>query len=100
MLFEDNDEGRRMFENCTLKGKKVVNAIIEWSDKDVWEFIRTYNIPYCKLYDEGWKRIGCLMCPSAGKHRIVEKNRYPKITANFIKAFEKLYEKNKDREAY
>ena len=98
--FEDNEDGRMMFENCIKRGKRIVNAIIEWTDKDVWDFIRYYNIPYCKLYDEGWKRIGCLMCPMAGKHRVVEKNRYPKMTANFIKAFIKLYEKNKDREAY
>lgn len=98
LSFEDNEDGRRLFENCIKRGKRIVNPIIEWTDNDVWDFIKLRGMPYCKLYDEGWKRIGCLMCPMAGKHRIVEKNRYPKIAKNFIRAFDKLYEKHKHKE--
>ena len=32
-------------------------------DEDVWEFIHAYNIPYCKLYDTGCTRLGCVGCP-------------------------------------
>jgi phosphoadenosine phosphosulfate reductase len=35
MLFNDNDEGRRMFETCIKKGKRIVNPIIDWEDSDV-----------------------------------------------------------------
>jgi len=87
---------RRMVESCYKhSNKKYLNVIIDWEDADVWEFIRQEKMPYCKLYDEGWKRIGCLLCPMAGKHRQVEADRYPNYTKAFINAFEKLYEKRK-----
>ena len=31
-----------------------------WTDEDIWEYIRTKNIPYCKIYDTGIKRTGCV----------------------------------------
>ena len=90
--------GRRMVEACYKgkgKGKRYLNIIFGWSKTDVWDFIHKYNIPYCKLYDQGFDRIGCLMCPMAGKHRQIEAKRYPRYVRNFIKAFEKMYEKKK-----
>jgi len=84
------------YKNAYIKkGKMVLNPIIDWMERDVWEFIKKRNLNYCKLYDEGWKRIGCLFCPMAGKHRIEEVKLYPKYVELFIKAFEKLYENKK-----
>lgn len=47
-------------------GGYCVNPILYWSDEDVWQFIADQNLPYCSLYDEGWKRLGCIGCPLAG----------------------------------
>ena len=41
--------------------------IVYWTDEDVWEFIRSRNLPYCELYDQGFKRLGCIGCPMAGQ---------------------------------
>ena len=72
--------------------KKYINPIIGWSDDEVWEFIRGRELPYCKLYDEGFKRIGCMMCPYAPKaQRMMEATRNPGYVKNYIKAFEKLH---------
>ncbi|KAK2139754.1 hypothetical protein LSH36_1633g00004 [Paralvinella palmiformis] len=30
-----------------------INPILDWSYKDVWTFIITFNIPYYSLYDRG-----------------------------------------------
>ena len=88
-----NRSKRKMTEQCLKgNGKSFMNVIIDWTDEDVWDFIYKYKIPYCKLYDEGWKRIGCLMCPMAtNKHKQVERARYPAFTAAYIKSFERLY---------
>ena len=33
-----------------------------WTDKDIWEYIHKYNLDYCKLYDMGYRRTGCMYC--------------------------------------
>lgn len=84
---------RRAVEFCFRDSTKLyINPILHWSDDDVWEFIKERGLPYCKLYDEGWKRIGCLFCPMAGKRRMAEAERYPNYVKLFIRHFEKLYE--------
>lgn len=92
-----NRARRSMVEGCYKSPtRRFIHPIIDWNDNDVWQFIREYSIPYCKLYDEGWERIGCLLCPFAkARHRKLETELYPRITRNFIKAFEKLYDKKK-----
>jgi len=90
--------GRRMVESCYKDGTKTfLNIIIDWEDDDVWEFIHKYNLPYCSLYDIGWKRIGCLFCPMRSRYsRMREIKKYPRYTKTFIKSFCKLYKNRKD----
>lgn len=90
MLLNDNEEDRQMFENCQLKGKRVINPIIDWTDEDVWEYIRSRNIEYCKLYDEGFKRLGCIGCPMANMNRIHAFERYPKFKQAYIRAISRF----------
>lgn len=33
-----------------------------WLESDVWEYIKKYDIPYCKIYDMGVNRTGCIFC--------------------------------------
>lgn len=87
----DNAESRNAMELCYRTRETLINPIIEWDNEDVWEFIHKYNIPYCKLYDEGYKRLGCIGCPmGTTKHRLKEFERYPKIKRQYIKAFDKM----------
>lgn len=87
--FHTDDEG---LEHRCLNGKDkiIVNPIIDWSDNDVWSFIRNYlNIPYCKLYDEGFHRLGCLLCPMASaKRKREELQRYPNIKNAYLRVIE------------
>mgnify|MGYP001615522170 FL=1 len=93
-----NRSKRKMVEFCDTKGKRMLNPIIDWTEDEVWSFIRSNNIPYCKLYDEGAKRIGCVFCPQAYfKRRLDEARRYPRFVTAFIKYFNKLYENRKSR---
>ena len=90
VLVNDNEESRRMIESCYKRTKTVINPIIEWTDQDVWEFIREENVPYCSLYDEGFKRLGCIGCPMADKQRLKEFARWPKYKQMYLRAIKKM----------
>lgn len=88
-LFSDNDEGRRLFENCQLKGKRVVNPIIDWLEEDVWEYLNSRGIEHCKLYDEGYTRLGCIGCPMSSNQE-KELEDYPKFYDAYYRAVERF----------
>jgi phosphoadenosine phosphosulfate reductase len=93
VLNDDNDESRRMVEQCYRTQKTMLNPIVDWLDEDVWEFIRTYNLPYCSLYDEGFKRLGCVGCPMGGKNGMAKGfRRWPQYKKLYIKAFDEMLE--------
>ena len=52
VLTNDNTESRKLVEQCYKRHKTNVNPIIEWTDSDVWDFIKSESIPYCELYNE------------------------------------------------
>ena len=85
-------------EIVCIKGKDkiIVNPIITWTDKDVWKFLNeVVKVPHCRLYDEGWTRIGCLFCPMASKKNItMMEKRYPKYKAAIIRTIHRLREGN------
>lgn len=97
ILNNDNDETREMVENCYKRSATLVNPIIDWTDSDVWEFIRAYNIPYCKLYDDGYKRLGCIGCPMNPEATRGELDRNPKYKQNYLKAFARMLEERKKK---
>ena len=93
VLNNDNDESRRLFEACTIKAKRVCNPIVDWADEDVWDYIQSEHITTNPLYQEGFKRVGCIGCPMAGtKGRQFEFARYPKFKDMYIRAFDKMIE--------
>ena len=92
ILNNDNDEARRVLETCYAKQKKMVNPIVDWEDGDIWEFIKAENVPYCGLYDDGFKRLGCIGCPMAGKRRKTEFVRWPRYKRLYLNAFVRMQE--------
>ena len=96
-LSNDNDEDRRLFESCQMKGKRVVNPIIDWTTEDVLDFCKAENVNLCPLYAEGWHRVGCVGCPMAGKKRYIEFARYPAYKKAYIAAFDRMIEERKRR---
>ena len=97
VLNNDNEQGRKLVEQCYKLSKTVVNPIIDWSDADVWEFIHEYNIRYCKLYDEGYKRIGCIGCPMSRQSQIKELENRPKYKQAYLRAFKRMLKNSKER---
>jgi len=83
--------GRQMVEMCrTDPTQRFIHPIIDWSDEDIWEYIHQQKIPYCSLYDEGFKRLGCVICPLSGSENMKrDAERWPKYKENYIAAFDR-----------
>ena len=77
------------------KSKEIIICpIIDWEDCDVWDYIKAREIPYCSLYDEGFKRLGCVLCPMARNVK-VQMARWPKYAAAWKKAAIHRWENSK-----
>lgn len=80
LLTTDDPSSRRLFEQCQMRGVRVLNPIIDWSEDDVWSYLHARGIEGNPLYKEGWTRIGCVGCPLAGRRaREIAFARYPKL---------------------
>ena len=54
-------------------------------------FLDVIGARHCELYDEGWKRIGCIGCPmSSQRHKMEENERWPHVRRNWIKAIREI----------
>ena len=95
IMNDDNDANRRMVEQCYRTQKTMVNPIVDWTDEDVWGFLNENGIPHCSLYDEGYKRLGCIGCPLAGTREMLRDfERYPKYKENYIRAFQRMIDRH------
>ena len=46
--------------------KKIkINPLLEWSEDDLWDYIKENKVPYNKLHDKGFPSIGCEPCTRA-----------------------------------
>ena len=98
VLSNDNDEDRRLFETCQMKGKRVVNPIVDWTTRDVLDFCSENKVSLCTLYANGWRRIGCIGCPMAGTSmRYNQFAQYPTYKKAYIAAFDRMIEERKRR---
>ena len=66
---------------CYIHGEKLLfYPILTWTEKEIWEFIKEKQMKYCSLYDNGNRRIGCILCPMTGKkQKLKEIAQYPKF---------------------
>lgn len=66
--------GRRMDQSETRRelnaveddpvhpGKVKINPLLHWNVSDLWHYVRKHDVPYNRLYDEGYLSIGCECC--------------------------------------
>ena len=74
-----------------MQSKGFLNPIIDWTTAEVWEFIHRFNVPYCKLYDEGFHRLGCIGCPMATeREKKREFKRWPKYEKAYRRAIGRM----------
>ena len=42
-----------------------LNPLAEWTEDEVWDYVRERDVPYHPLYDQGYTSIGCAPCTRA-----------------------------------
>lgn len=98
IINNDNDDTRRLFENCKLQAKRVCNPIVDWLDSDVWDFIDYAKVDTNSLYQCGFSRVGCVGCPMAGKRfRQVEFAKWPTYQKAYTRAFDEMLKQRRER---
>ena len=87
-----SDHEEQMVACVGGKDKILVSPIIYWTERDVWEFLNVNDIPHCELYDEGYTRIGCILCPMHRNYqqKMREIKRWPHVKRNWLKTIQWL----------
>lgn len=89
---------RANLEPIKLDGKKdnYIFPLFNWTTADIWQYIGKYNLRYNPLYDEGYKRVGCVLCPFAPVKQIeLELKKYPATVEKYHQACLMAYEEKK-----
>jgi len=91
-------QSRQMVERCAPRRARLLHPIIDWTGDDVWTFIRQEHIPYCSLYNEGFDRLGCILCPSeCNPDRVqMQMDRWPQFVKAYVNTFDKLVRLRKE----
>ena len=63
---------------CNNFNKGSSTPMAFWLEQDVWEYIRSKDLPYSKIYDMGYKRTGCVFC-MFGVHLESYPNRFQRM---------------------
>ncbi|CAB1367851.1 phosphoadenylyl-sulfate reductase [Denitratisoma oestradiolicum] len=55
----------------TANGLEKFSPLADWTEREVWAYIRSNDVPYNRLHDKGYPSIGCAPCTRAvevGEH--------------------------------
>jgi phosphoadenosine phosphosulfate reductase len=90
---DENDDSRKLQEICHMRNRIATNPIIDWTHRDVWDYIHDNGIKTNPLYARGFDRVGCIGCPVARKNvRIREFKLYPAYERAYLRTFAKMLE--------
>ncbi|WP_243366468.1 phosphoadenosine phosphosulfate reductase family protein [Fundidesulfovibrio soli] len=59
---DENPERAHMREREEREGYVQFNPLLDWTEMDVWAFTVARGLPYCELYDRGYRSLGCVPC--------------------------------------
>ena len=84
-LSRDQSQTRRTVRFLELQENNITKLcpMLSWKEDEVWQYIREHNLKYNRLFDQGYKSIGCQPCTTpvkpdednrAGRWRGIDKN--------------------------
>ena len=82
----------------------IFKPIFNWMEWMIWDFIEGFSLPYPKLYEEGFDRIGCVVCPYVlhkNQSRLNQRrNRWPMMYKVFEHACRSWFESGRVDKSY
>lgn len=93
--FDNGDE--RIIAPCQLKAEVKIHPIVDWTDWEVWSFLKEAKLEINPCYSMGFSRVGCIGCPMASKARYHEFQQWPKFENLYRRAFARMLEERKAR---
>ncbi len=93
--FDNGDE--RIIVPCQMKAKIKIHPIIDWTERDVWDFLKDAKVEVNPCYAMGFHRVGCVGCPMADKLRWRQFQQWPKFENLYRHAFARMLEERKAR---
>lgn len=83
-------------EHQCIQGKDrvMVHPILDWTERDVWDFLHEFNLPINPCYQH-FGRVGCMFCPFASREQIETYERwYPRYKERVLLAVRRWWEKS------
>lgn len=97
VLSYDDAPNRQIVENCYAKAEKRINPIANWPDEYIWDYSKERKLEQCRLYEEGFHRLGCIGCPMAGSEgRKEEFARWPGFELLWRKSFDFMHQRRRE----
>jgi phosphoadenosine phosphosulfate reductase len=59
-------ENETYFSPRTNPDHVRVHPILHFTELDIWHYIKEHNVPYCVLYQRGYRSLGCEPCTKLG----------------------------------
>ena len=85
------------FECVGGKDKFMVYPILQWTEKEVWQFIRERGLPVNPCYATQ-RRVGCVFCPFAPKRQILHQVRErPKQYQALLNALQRFIDQTSEK---
>lgn len=53
---------RRIGDDPVHDGVAKLAPLADWSEEQVWAYLRAHDVPYHQLYERGYRSIGCAPC--------------------------------------
>lgn len=82
-----------------MEGQTIYSPIFAFTEAEVWDYIQNRGLPYPALYDEGFQRLGCVICPyicRSGGVLEKHKERWPAMYRRFEEVVAREYEAKRE----
>ena len=75
--------------------KPISYPLANWTEQDIWAYIKKYKVPYATAYDEGETRTGCVFCMFGIMY---DKTRFVRLHTSSPKQWDFVINKMKGKE--